>query len=95
VNGELSHGLPPLCTSGNRITEALSGRRTALRGVNRSGLEYSEPAEYGFLTAAALSQRDIEEIVRGWRANLIRLPFNQGWAMQGRGSFSPDATGRR
>jgi endoglucanase len=90
VNGELSHGLPLLCTSGNRITEALSGRRTALLGINRSGLEYSEPAENGFLTAAALSQRDMEEIVRGWRANLIRLPFNQNWAMQGRGSFSAE-----
>lgn len=91
VNGEISHGLPQLCTSGNRITDAVSGELTSLRGINRSGLEYSEPTEDGFLTSAALSQREIEEIVRGWGANVIRLPFNQDWAMRGRGNFSGES----
>ena len=91
VDGEISHGLPQLCASDNRITDALSGRVTTLRGINRSGLEYSEPSEDGFLTSAALSQREIEEIVRGWGANVIRLPFNQDWAMRGRGNFSAES----
>lgn len=90
MNGEISHGLPQLRTSGNRITDALTGKLITLRGINRSGFEYSEPVEDGFLTSAALSQQDIEEIVRGWGANVIRLPFNQGWAMRGRGSFSAE-----
>ena len=90
MTGEISHGLPRLCTSGNRITDARSGELATLRGINRSGLEYSEPSGDGFLTSAALSQPEIEEIVRGWGANVIRLPFNQDWAMRGRGNFSAE-----
>jgi len=90
VNGEISHGLPPLRTAGNRIVDALTGKLVRLRGINRSGLEYSEPAHGGFLTSASLTRADTEEIVSGWGANVIRLPFNQDWAMRGRGSFSAE-----
>lgn len=86
----LSAKLPQLRALGNRITEAVTGEPIALRGVNRSGLEYSEPAGDGFLPSAALSRQDIEEIVQGWGANVIRLPFNQDWAMRGRGNFSAE-----
>jgi len=44
-----------------------------LRGVNRSGLEYS-------LTGGP-DAAEIAAIVRGWGANIIRLPFNQEWSL--------------
>ena len=90
MNGEISHGLPPLSTAGNCIVEMRTGKIIMLRGVNRSGLEYSEPTQGGFLSSAALSQADVEEMVVGWGVNVIRLPFNQDWAMRGRGSFSAE-----
>jgi aryl-phospho-beta-D-glucosidase BglC (GH1 family) len=90
VNGELSYELPPLRTAGNCILDTLTEKPVKLRGVNRSGLEYSEP-QSGFLNSAALSQADVLAIVAGWGANVIRLPFNQDWALQGRGSFSAES----
>ncbi len=62
-----------------------------MRGLNRSGLEYSEPDEQGFLSAAAISRSEIQTIVTGWGANVIRLPFNQDWVLRGRGGWSADA----
>jgi len=56
MNGELSHNLPPLITSGNRILSAGTGTPVLLRGLNRSGMEYSEPSEAGFLGAAGLTE---------------------------------------
>ncbi|MEO8025974.1 MAG: cellulase family glycosylhydrolase [Bryobacteraceae bacterium] len=52
--------------------------------MNRSGLEYSEPGGDGFLAAAGCSLSECEEMVREWRANIVRLPFNQDWALNGR-----------
>jgi hypothetical protein len=43
----LSHNLPPLRTSGNRIINSVTGVPILLRGINRSGLEYSDPDEQG------------------------------------------------
>jgi endoglucanase len=86
MNNQLSHGLPNLITAGNRILRADQMRPVLLRGVNRSGLEYSEPGNGGFLAAARLTQDEIREIVQVWRANIIRLPFNQDWCLNGRGS---------
>lgn len=83
MNDQLSNGLPTLITSGNRILRADQMRRVLLRGVNRSGLEYSEPGEVGFLAAARITQDEISEIIQGWRANIIRLPFNQDWCLNG------------
>jgi len=84
MNGLLSNGLPPLATSENCIVEAGSGKPVLLRGVNRSGLEWAEPNDEGFCSAAGISRAEIEFIVNGWNCNIIRLPFNQDWAMNGR-----------
>jgi endoglucanase len=84
VNRELSNGLPWLTTSGNRILCAATGAPVILRGVNRSGLEYAGPDEQGFLSGAAISRMEIEVIVRQWRCNIIRLPFNQDFVLRGR-----------
>jgi len=73
MNGELSHGLPALITSGNRILRASDRTPVLLRGVNRSGLEYSEPAPDGFLAAAQIDKDEIREIVAGWRSNVLRI----------------------
>lgn len=77
-----------LSTSGNRIIDATTGAPVLLRGVNRSGLEYSEPDEDGFVSAAGLSRYEIRYLVREWKCNIIRLPFNQDWVLNGRGGRS-------
>lgn len=88
MHGELSGGLPRLTTERNRIVRADSGESVRLRGVNRSGLEYAEPDERGFLSAAEISRAEIRTIVQDWGANIIRLPFNQDWILRGRGVWS-------
>ena len=90
MNGELSFGLPPLITAGNRILRADQMSPVLLRGVNRSGLEYSEPNGDGFLSASRITQDEIREIVTGWRANILRIPFNQDWCLNGRGTHSAE-----
>ena len=87
----LSNQLPWLAASGRAIVTAGSTQPIHLRGINRSGLEYAEPGQNGFLEAAAISQSEIDRIVGGWGANLLRIPFNQDWALNGRGSFSAEA----
>ena len=91
MGGELSYGLPALVTAGNRILRADQMSPVLLRGVNRSGLEYSEPNADGFLAAARITPDEIREIVADWHANIIRLPFNQDWCLNGRGTFSAKA----
>ena len=88
MNGKLSNGLAPLTTSGNRIIDAVTGVPILLRGVNRSGLEYAGPDEQGFLSGAAISRSEIQNIVQGWRCNIIRLPFNQDFVLRGRNGRS-------
>lgn len=88
MNRELSNSLPWLTTSGNRILSAATGTPVTLRGVNRSGLEYAGPDEQGFLSGAAISRMEIEVIVRQWRCNIIRLPFNQDFVLRGRNGRS-------
>jgi endoglucanase len=90
MGGELSHGLPALIAAGNRILRADQMSPVLLRGVNRSGLEYSEPNADGFLSAARITQAEIHEIVAGWRANILRIPFNQDWCLNGRGVHSAE-----
>jgi len=84
MNRELSNGLPRLATSGNRLINASTGEQIILRGVNRSGLEYSGPDEQGFLSGASISRAEIRVVVRDWGCNVIRLPFNQDFALRGR-----------
>ena len=90
MNGALSNGLPKLATSGNRIVIAATGEAILLRGVNRSGLEWAEPDEDGFCSAAGISRAEIDFIVKGWNCNIVRLPLNQDWALNGRGGHSSD-----
>jgi aryl-phospho-beta-D-glucosidase BglC (GH1 family) len=91
MDGELSNGLPRLTTLDNRIARADTGTTVLLRGLNRSGLEYADPDEQGFLSSAAISRSEIRVIVQEWGANIIRLPFNQDWVLRGRGSWGADA----
>lgn len=87
MNGELSSGLPALVTSGNRIIQQSTSQPVLLRGINRSGMEYAEPDEDGFAAAAGISRSEIEWICRQWGANIVRIPFNQDWALNGRRGF--------
>ena len=84
---KLSGVLPWLYTAKQNIYRASDSpaakQPLRFRGVNRSGLEYATPEGSDFLGAAGITQAEIEEIVLGWRANIIRLPFNQEWALQG------------
>jgi hypothetical protein len=91
VNGELSEGLPRLATAGNRIIEVETSRGVLLRGVNRSGMEYSEPDHEGFASAAGICGAELRHIARAWRANIVRIPINQDWVLRGRGGH-PAAT---
>ena len=76
----LSHQLAPLKVVGNRIVNARTGIEVILRGVNRSGLEYSSLADP--LSSAGITEQEISEIVEHWGATVIRLPFNQAWALE-------------
>src|SRR3984957_16194238 len=84
MRGELSHDQPWLVTSGNRILRSDTLQQLLLRGVNRSGLEYTEPSDAGFLAAAQFTCHEVREIGVSWRSNIIRLAFNQDWALNGR-----------
>lgn len=88
LRGELSHNLPGLLTSGNQILTSDTMQPILLRGVNRSGLEYTEPSEAGFLAAAEFTNAEVREMVLNWRCNILRLPFNQDWALRGRRGHS-------
>src|SRR5262245_11518407 len=87
---ELSHDLPWLETSGTRILRSDTMQPALLRGVNRSGLEYTEPIDGGFLAAAGFTEDEVRRIVSDWGANIIRVPFNQDWALRGRKDCSPE-----
>jgi hypothetical protein len=71
------NALSALTTAGRRIVSVESGARVALRGVNRSGLEYAEPVAGDFLAGARMSFGELEEIVDGWGARVVRFPFSQ------------------
>ena len=90
MNGELSHRLPHLTTSGNRIVNRETRKPVLLRGVNRSGMEYSEPSNEGFAQAAGISQDEVQCIAEGWNCNILRVPFNQDWVLNGRRSHSAE-----
>jgi hypothetical protein len=80
----LSYSLPPLGTLGNKIVNLATGAPILLRGLNRSGLEYTDPDEDGFLSNAGMSHAEVRWIAQDWGANIIRLPFNQDFALNGR-----------
>lgn len=85
----LSNGLPPLIVLGNGIVDADSGAPVLLRGINRSGLEYSSPDGEGSLSKAGITEAEMDVIVSGWDANIVRLPFNQDWALS-RPGYDPE-----
>jgi hypothetical protein len=78
--------LTPLRAKNHRIVSARSGDPVLLRGVNLSGLEYSAAPGGTFLDAARIDEGVVREIVRGWRANVVRVPFNQDWVLRGTAS---------
>jgi endoglucanase len=69
--------LPWLTTFGNQVVSAADGAVVVPRGINRSGLEYAEPIGGDFLAGAGLSFSEVEEIVQGWSARVVRIPFSQ------------------
>jgi hypothetical protein len=90
MSSELSNGLAGVAASGNRLINAGTGAQIILRGVNRSGLEYSGPDEQGFLSGASISRSEIQVMVRDWGCNVIRVPFNQDFALRGRAGRSAE-----
>ncbi len=62
-----------LHTEGNTIRNE-DGNIIILRGVNRSGLEYEKLGN-------GISKAEIEYICADWKAQIIRLPFNQDWIL--------------
>lgn len=66
--------LPWLHTSNNLIVDE-TGKTMVLRGINRSGLEYDK-------SGAGVSEAEIAYICQQWKAQIIRLPFNQDWMMR-------------
>jgi hypothetical protein len=50
------------------------GEMVILRGVNLSGLEYDK-------LGAGISKEEIDYICEVWKAQIIRIPFNQEWIM--------------
>lgn len=89
----LSGTLAPLATSGAHVINAITGAPVRLRGVNRSGLEYVDPGPGGaaFLDSAGITAEEMAEIVGVWQAHIVRLPFNQDFAINGRRGQSAEA----
>jgi hypothetical protein len=88
LRGRLSGVLPWLRVERNRVVNE-AGDVVVLRGIVRSGMESTErngldPQGVRRLTTrevAGIEQGEIREIVRRWRANVIRLPLNQEWIL--------------
>jgi len=62
-----------LSTSGNKIVDS-HGNQVILHGVNRSGLEYDKNGNF-------MNQSEFDYMCQDWRADIIRVPFNQEWIM--------------
>jgi endoglucanase len=71
------------------LMDSKSGEQVTLRGVVRSGLEYSSPGDTGSLVKAGISAQEIQEMAVGWGAKIIRVPFNQDWALRVEG-YDPE-----
>ncbi len=76
----LSCDLAALRSFENRIVNRETLQPVRLRGINRSGLEYSPLDFPGSLARAGICAAEFDEIA-SWGASLIRLPFNQSWAL--------------
>lgn len=82
--------LPMLGTRGRSIVREDTGEPVRLCGVNLSSLEYSEPHGVGFLRASKITREEVLHLTENLGANILRVPFNQDWALRGRGEFSAE-----
>jgi hypothetical protein len=86
---DLSVRLPWLRVDGNRVVDE-SGATVVLRGVVRSGMERADrlsldprgAERYRSREAAGVSFDELTEVVRDWRANVVRLPLEQQWLLE-------------
>lgn len=86
--GRLSAGLSWLRVERNRLVDE-AGDTRVLRGVVRSGMEYTQPgaldptgvARTTSREAAGITAAEIAEITGAWTANVVRIPINQEWAL--------------
>lgn len=84
----LSGSLPRLQVRGNRV-EVSAGTTQILRGLNRSGLQYTDwpgrdpsgSIRSTPLATSGITRAEIQEIRSRWGANILRLPLNQEWAL--------------
>jgi endoglucanase len=84
----ISASLLWLRVDGNRIVDE-NGDPVVLRGVVRSGLEYTAPgtldptgvARTSARAAAGITPAEAAEIANHWGANVVRVPINQEWAL--------------
>jgi len=75
----LSHGLMPLSTHGNRIVRTQDQRPVTLRGINRSGMEYRGASGEQWY------EPEFDQMIGEWKANILRIPFTQDWALSREG----------
>jgi hypothetical protein len=61
--------------AGNRIVRDDDHTPVTLRGINRSGMEYQGPS------GKEWEEAESDCIVCDWGADILRLPFNQNWAL--------------
>ena len=69
--------LAPLATNGRWIVDAITGQKRRLRGINVSGMEYSD-APY-----AGMNPDELRDAVVGWGSNVVRIPFVQSLVLPG------------
>ncbi len=69
--------LAPLATSGSSIVDAGTGGKLRPRGVNVSGMEYSDAAYAG------MNPDELRQIVVEWRSTIVRIPFVQSLVLPG------------
>ncbi|MEO5924397.1 MAG: glycoside hydrolase family 5 protein [Bryobacteraceae bacterium] len=70
-----SNTLSRLSVDGSRVVDS-KGEPVLLRGVNRSGLEYSQ---------CSIPSAELEFITQNWGGNVVRVPFNQDWVLNAEG----------
>lgn len=85
LNRWISGALRPLHVEGNRLMNDI-GDVVVLRGINRSGMEYTERGSKGghFATArlnAGITLANVRQMVIEWGANVLRVPLNQEWVL--------------
>lgn len=84
LKANLSGTLPRLSAIGNQLTSG--GGPVVLRGVNRSGMEYTaktglDPVMHAatrtWRTTAGITDSEVSDIAGTWLAKIVRIPINQ------------------